>query len=84
MNELIYRIGTFLNLIAAVLIFLFVASDMAKDPHFDLLFIGLIVLSFGIILRRRHRPQREPSNRFSGIRSLMARSDTQDKSDENE
>ncbi|MBN1305922.1 MAG: hypothetical protein JXA13_15915 [Anaerolineales bacterium] len=74
MNDLIFRIGTFFTLLGVMLVFLFTASDMAKTPNFDLLFIGLIILVFGLTLRRRYRIKPEPSNRFSGIRRLLNRS----------
>ena len=80
-NELIPRIGTFFLLVAFVFLMIFMASDFAKVPQFDYLFIGLIILTIGIIFRRKAAPP-PSSGRFSGFRNFMSKYNKKDKKDE--
>jgi glycerol uptake facilitator-like aquaporin len=63
------RIGTFLVLLGIFFFIIFIASDFAEQPDFDWLFMGLLFLVIGIILRQR-APAPAPSERFSGIKRL--------------
>jgi hypothetical protein len=65
--ELVSRVGTFLFLLGIFSLIFFLASDFAKKPDFDWLFIGMVLLGFGLLLRRRAPPP-SPSGRFSAIR----------------
>lgn len=67
------RIGRYFVLLGAVLLLIFFASDLAKNPHFNLFFWGFIFLVSGILLMRRGRLPPESSNRFRLIRSLRSR-----------
>jgi hypothetical protein len=63
------RIGTFLILLGIFFFIIFIASDFADQPDFDWLFLGLLFLVFGIVLRRRAPPP-PPSGRFPTINRL--------------
>lgn len=67
--ELVPRVGTFLFLLGIFAIIFFLASDFANRPDFDWLFGGLVLLGFGILLRRRAAP-RPPAGRFAMIRKM--------------
>lgn len=60
------RIGTFLVLLGIFFFIIFIASDLADQPDFDWLFLGLLFLVGGIVLRRRAPPP-PPSGRFSAL-----------------
>jgi hypothetical protein len=68
-EEFVPRIGTFLILLGIFALILFLASDFANNPEFDWLFIGLILMGLGFILRRRAAPP-PPSGRFGFFRKL--------------
>ncbi|MFZ5923456.1 MAG: hypothetical protein ACOYY3_20620 [Chloroflexota bacterium] len=63
------RVGTFFILVGIMLIVLFVASDMQREPDFDYFFLGLLALAVGIIFRRK-APAPPPSSRFGAIRRM--------------
>jgi hypothetical protein len=65
------RIGTFLILLGIFFFIIFIASDFAKQPDFDWLFLGMLFVVVGIILRRRAPPP-PPSGRFATINRLRA------------
>lgn len=71
------RISTFLNLVGIVLLLVFISSYLANTPHFGYLFSSLIVLTFGVLLRRRaKRADREgaaQSERFRTLRKLRGK-----------
>ena len=59
------RIGTFLILLGIFFFIIFIASD------FDWLFLGLLFVVIGIVLRRRAPPP-PPSGRFATINRMRA------------
>ena len=63
-DDIVVRIGTFFVLIGVFVFILFVASDFAKTPEFDLLFLAIIVVGLGWLFRR-HKPPRPSAGRFS-------------------
>lgn len=68
-SELVPRIGTFLTLIGIFSLIFFVASDFALSPEFDWLFIGLVLLGLGFLLRRRAAAA-PPAGRFGMVRRM--------------
>ena len=72
-GEFLARIGTFLILAGLFFFILFIASDYASQTDFDWLFLGLLFLVAGFILRRRAPPPRS-SGRFSTLKRLRAQS----------
>lgn len=68
-GDFVPRIGTFLILLGVFFFILFLASDFARQPDFDWLFIGMLAVFIGIIFRRK-APAPPPSGRFSLVRKL--------------
>ena len=64
------RIGCFFLLVGAVLLLMFLASDIAKQQNCSLLVIGILGVVAGFALWRHHRPIPTPSGRFATIRKL--------------
>ena len=71
-GDLSARIGTFLILLGIFFFIIFIASDFAEQPDFDWLFLGILFLVIGIVLRRRAPPP-PPSGRFSTLNRMRAR-----------
>jgi len=67
------RIGAFLILVGIVLLLVFIGSCLAATPHFGYLFSSLVVLTFGVLLRRRAKP-RPRSGRFRAVRGIYDKS----------
>jgi hypothetical protein len=67
------RIGTFLILVGIGLLLVFIGSYLAKSPHFSYLFSSLVVLAFGVLLRRRATPRQSPG-RFRVVRGIYDKS----------
>lgn len=65
-KDLIPRIGTFFILIGCGLLFLFVGSEIGKEPNFNFFFLSLAALFFGYLFRRKAAPP-PASGRFSAI-----------------
>jgi hypothetical protein len=68
-SDLVPRIGTFMLLLGIFSIIFFLASDFARQPDFDWLFIGMVLLGIGFVFRRRAPPP-SPAGRFSMIRKM--------------
>lgn len=68
-GDLVARVGTFMLLLGIFSLIFFVASDFAKQPDFDWLFVGMVLLGIGFIFRRRAPPP-TPAGRFSMIRKM--------------
>ena len=68
-SEFVPRIGTFLILLGIFSLIFFLASDFAQTPKFDWLFIGIVLIGLGILLRRRAPPP-PPSGRFGMMRKM--------------
>lgn len=68
-EDLAPRVGTFMILLGIFSLIFFLASDFAKRPDFDWLFIGMVLLGIGFIFRRRAPPP-SPAGRFSIIRKM--------------
>ena len=68
-KEFVPRIGTFLILMGIFFFIFFLASDFAKQPGFDWLFLGLLFTAIGFFFRRRASPP-PPVGRFGMIRKL--------------
>jgi hypothetical protein len=64
----ISRIGTFFLIMGLLVVILFIASDLGNVTYFRYFFIGIILLSAGLILKRLSAPPPSPSKRFEGIR----------------
>ena len=63
-KEFIARIGDFFLVVGAFLFVLFVSSDLAKKADFDFLFLSMLALGLGWLLRRR-RPAKPAAGRFA-------------------
>jgi hypothetical protein len=68
-----HRVGYFFSIIGGFLLILFVASDIAEEPNFNIFFFGLAGLVIGLIMANHNRPQKENSARFRWIRSMLDR-----------
>lgn len=68
-EELVPRVGTFFIILGIFALIFFLASDFAKKPDFDWLFIGMVLIGIGIIFRRRAPPP-PPADRFSMARKM--------------
>jgi hypothetical protein len=68
-REFVPRIGTFLILLGIFSLIFFIASDFAQMPEFDWLFIGMVLMGLGVLLRRRAAPP-PSAGRFSMIRKM--------------
>lgn len=68
-SELVPRVGTFLFLLGIFSLIFFLASDFAEKPDFDWLFVGVVLLGFGILLRRRAAPS-PMAGRFGMMRRM--------------
>jgi len=81
-EDLVPRIGTFLILLGIFSLIFFVTSDMARNPEFDWLFVGMVLMGIGFLFRRR-APAPPPAGRFAGIRKIRenAKKRKQEKAD---
>jgi hypothetical protein len=68
-GELVPRVGTFFIILGIFSLIFFLASDFAKQPDFDWLFIGMVLLGIGFIFRRRAEPP-PSADRFSSVRKF--------------
>jgi hypothetical protein len=68
-SELLPRVGTYLFLLGIFSLIFFLASDFADRLEFDWLFVGMVLMGFGILLRRRAAPT-PPVGRFGTIRRM--------------
>jgi hypothetical protein len=68
-GEFVPRIGTFFVLLGIFALIFFLASDFAKQPDFDWLFVGLALVGIGFIFRRRAPPP-PSADRFSSVRKF--------------
>jgi flagellar biosynthesis component FlhA len=66
-SSIVHRLGTFVTVLGLGVLFLFVLSELAQLPDFDLLFLSMLLFGAGWLLRRR-RPPPAPSGRFSMLR----------------
>ena len=65
------RIGTFFLLLGALVVILFIASDMGKQTYFRYFFIGAILFVTGIIFKRMSAPPPSESKRFEALRKMQ-------------
>jgi hypothetical protein len=68
-RELTPRVGTFFVMLGIFALIFFLASDFANRPEFDWLFIGMVLMGLGFLLRRRAAPP-PPAGRFGSIRKM--------------
>jgi hypothetical protein len=80
-SELVPRVGTYLFLLGIFALIFFLASDFADRPAFDWLFVGMVLMGFGILLRRRAAPT-PSAGRFGTIRRM--REETKKRKEERE
>jgi hypothetical protein len=73
------RAGNFFLVIGVALIFLFIISDMYGFFTVWYFFCGAGVLALGGVLKFAARGEQKPSERFHGIRKVMARDKSKDK-----
>ncbi len=66
-EPLIVRVGTFFLVLGWGSFILFVASDFAKKPDFNYLFIAMILIGIGWGFRRKKAPP-PAAGRFSMLR----------------
>ncbi|MBI1795271.1 MAG: hypothetical protein HYR70_13930 [Chloroflexi bacterium] len=69
MEEFILRIGTYFLVIGTGIFILFIASDFAQQTNFDYLFWAVLIVTIGILIRRR-KPPAPPSGRFSFLKKM--------------
>lgn len=70
MEELNRRVGTFFGLVGFVMLALFFASDVQRQPNLALLLLGSMSFFGGIWLVQRNRAQPQKSERFRLMRRL--------------
>ena len=71
-SVMIHRIGTFLMSVGALLIGLFILSDVADAPACGYLWIGLASLALGVFLWFRDPgPPPQPTERFRLLKSMQ-------------
>ena len=58
------RVGTFFLVLGIGTFILFVLSDIAEKADFDYLFVALLLIGIGWVMRRKKAPP-PPSGRFS-------------------
>jgi hypothetical protein len=61
------RMGMFFMVLGFGSFFLFVTSDIANKPEFDYLFIAMLLIGIGWLLRRK-KPRPPSAGRFSMFR----------------
>jgi len=71
-KDLVPRIGTFLLVLGVFFFIFFLVSDFARQPDFDWLFLGVLLVAVGFGLRRRAAPP-PPAGRFSGLNKYLAK-----------
>jgi hypothetical protein len=65
------RIGNFFIILGGLLIFLFVFSDLAKTPKYNLLVMGALGVLFGLVLTWSNPPPPpQPSERFRLLKGM--------------
>jgi len=69
-DPFIVRVGVFFFVIGGGIFILFVASDLAKQPDFDYLFVALILIAIGWSMWRR-KPPPPSAGRFSYIKKMQ-------------
>jgi cytochrome c biogenesis protein CcdA len=69
MSDFIARIGTFFLLVGVVFVIMFAATESAAQPVFDYLFVAIILLTTGVLFRRRGAAP-SASGRFSWLRNM--------------
>lgn len=69
-EPLIYRVGTFFYVIGGGAFVLFVVSDFAEQADFDFLFMALVMIGIGWMIRRSKAPP-PSAGRFAWWRKTM-------------
>jgi hypothetical protein len=72
-DPFIVRVGTFFVVMGMGVFMLFVVSDIANEVDFDYLFIGMLLVGIGWMMRRSKAPP-PSSGRFSGVRGFFGKS----------
>jgi hypothetical protein len=70
---LLNRIGCFILIVAAALVALFFATDLAGATDPEYLFYGAVLGLFGLVLWRANRRPSTPSGRFRLLRKLRGK-----------
>ena len=69
-DPFIVRVGVFFFVIGGGIFILFVASDLAKQPDFDYLFVALILIAIGWSMWRQ-KPPPPSAGRFSYFKKMQ-------------
>jgi hypothetical protein len=67
------RVGHFFVVLGGFLLVLFVASDLAEQPNFNVFFFGLAGVVIGLILIGQNRAGKVETERFRWIRNMLNR-----------
>jgi hypothetical protein len=66
-DPIIFRVGMFFYVIGGGAFILFVTSDLAEKADFDFLFVALLMIGVGWVLRRGKKPP-PSAGRFSWLK----------------
>lgn len=71
-DPFIVRVGTFFLVIGAGVLVIFIASDFANEVDFDYLFVAMLLIGVGWMMRSKKAPP-PPADRFTWIRGVMGK-----------
>ncbi|MEW6718416.1 MAG: hypothetical protein AB1345_13065 [Chloroflexota bacterium] len=65
------RFGNFFLFIGAILLVIYLASEMVLQPQYEYLLLAALFIFIGIRLRRKAKPEPEESRYFQSVRKLF-------------